>query len=89
MIDMMDTLDPVTDGRRWIRKSLNGVPVWILPAVLAGKFDGSLAPDAHITDGDLDWSKCFASESYAHVYADGSIWRHRKQIATVADLVPR
>lgn len=51
---------------------------------------GSLAPMSHVgPDGKLDFSKCFKSNSYAHVRSDGTIVRHGKEIGRRSDLSVR
>lgn len=71
----------------WVPVEFADQRLWVEAEVLAGRGDGPLAPYDHITDGKLDYSRCFKSETFGHVYA-GTISRFGKTIGTVADLTP-
>lgn len=73
----------------WIHVELPGHGrFWIESAVLEGRETGPLAPEDHISDGQLDWSRCFDSDSYAHVFSEGRIQRYGVVIGNIRDLVP-
>ena len=72
---------------KWVRVDFDGQQLWVEEDVLRGDREGPLAPLDHVRDGYLDYSRCFASDSYAHVYAE-CISRFGVAIGTRDDLKP-
>lgn len=60
--------------------------LYVLPEVLEGKTAGALAPEAHITDGELN-DNGMSGISFAHVYKSGAIMRFGEIIGNREDLV--
>lgn len=74
--------------RDWVHVELSGHGTfWVERHVLRGEDDGALAPEAHMTNGQLDFEKCFDSDAYAHVYPTG-IMRFHQKIGVRTDLKP-
>lgn len=72
---------------KWLPMALHGVKVWIPGDAAAGN-NFPVAPDEHVTDGQLN-DNCFKSPSYAHHWPGVGIVRHLNQIGTFEDLKPR
>ena len=79
-----------TRAPEWRKATLHGVRVWVAVDLAPG-IDGGIAPEDHVTpDGFLDWTRCFATPSYAHLYPgdpEPVIKRHGRRIGVLSDLV--
>ena len=74
---------------QWIRVEFPGHGTfYVEDDVLRGERTGPIAPEDHIVDGELDWSRCFSSDSYAHCCEGGTIKRYQCDIGHIRDLRP-
>jgi hypothetical protein len=75
---------------KWVHVELPGHGTfWVGDAALRGEDSSPLAPEEHIRDGKLDYSACFDTDTYAHVYPDArGIMRFYRKIGEIADLKP-
>lgn len=89
MSSRVGPLDPQETPREpeWIRVRFDGQTLWVESAVLRGERDGCLAPEHHVRDGELDFSRCFDGDTYAHVYQNG-IMRYHRKVGERSDLIP-
>jgi hypothetical protein len=71
---------------KWLPKTLHGVKVWITDEAAATR-DFPIAPDEHITDGQLN-DQCFKTPSYAHHWPGVGIVKHLAPIGQFEDLKP-
>lgn len=73
------------DQEKLVHVRINEDTVWVRQCVLDGS-PGSLIPEYHVTNGHLDYRKCFTGDSYAAVDDQGRIFRYSEQIGMVSDL---
>ena len=71
----------------WVRVSFRGGTYWVPRATLDGKEDGPMALDRHIdaATGELA-DDADGRDSYAHIYADGTIVRFGDAVGHVREV---